>query len=154
MFKKLWNLYKKYREAIDYLFWGGVAFVLSMVLFWVFTTSLLPFNWGSVVANTVDWIICVLFTFFTNKFFVFRSRSVSPKAFGKEFVSFVAARLFTLILEDIIIWVGCDLMGYDGAIGTMVVKFIGQFVVIVTNYFLSKFWIFKNKNSKNDSENQ
>lgn len=150
--KKLWSIYKKYQEAIDYLFWGGVAFVLSIVLFWVFTTDLLSFKWGEVFANSVDWVICVLFAFFTNKFFVFRSKSASLKAFGKEFVEFVAARVFTLILEDVIIWVGCSLMGYDGAIGKLVVKLIGQFVVIVTNYFLSKFWIFKDDKKKKDVE--
>ena len=34
-------------------------------------------------------------------------------------------------------------MGYDQGIGQMVVKLIGQFVVIVTNYVLSKLFIFK-----------
>lgn len=143
MFKKIWDLYKKYQEAIDYLFWGGIAFVLSMVLFWVFTTEMLPLRWDEVFANSVDWVICVLFTFFTNKYFVFRSKSSSLKAYGKEFVEFVMARVFTLILEDVVIWIGCSLLGYDGDIGKLVVKLIGQFVVIVSNYFLSKFWIFK-----------
>lgn len=140
--KLIQKIYKTYKEAIDYLFWGGIAFVLSMVLFWVFA-SLMGMN--EVVANTIDWVICVIFTFFTNKLFVFRSKSGSFKAFCKEFAEFVAARLFTLVLENIIIWIGCDLMGYDKGLGQLVVKLIGQFVVIVTNYFLSKFWIFKNK---------
>lgn len=144
------KIYNKYKEAIDYLFWGGIAFVLSMVLFWVFA-SLMGMN--EIIANTIDWIICVIFTFFTNKFFVFRSKSGSLKAFGKEFAEFVAARLFTLILEDVIIWIGCSLMGYDKGLGQLIVKFAGQFVVIVANYFLSKFWIFKNKEkSSKDGE--
>ena len=53
------------------------------------------------------------------------------------------ARVFTLVLEDVVIWIGCSLLGYDGDVGKLVVKLIGQFVVIVSNYFLSKFWIFK-----------
>ena len=51
--------------------------------------------------------------------------------------------IFTLVLEDVVIWIGCSLLGYDGDVGKLVVKLIGQFVVIVSNYFLSKFWIFK-----------
>ncbi|MCR4989896.1 MAG: GtrA family protein [Lachnospiraceae bacterium] len=140
--KKIIELYKKYREGIDYLFWGGVAFVLSMFLFWLFAAK---FGWNEVVANTVNWVICVIFTFFTNKFFVFRSKTEEAKAFFREFLSFTAARLFTLILEDIIIWIGCSLMGYNEGIPQMIVKFVGQFVVIVTNYILSKLWIFKKK---------
>lgn len=143
--KKIWDLYKKYQEAIDYLFWGGIAFVLSMVLFWIFASLL---GWNEVTANNVDWVICVLFTFVTNKLFVFRSKSENAKALGKEFVEFVLARVFTLVLEDIIIFIGCNLMGYDNGIGQIVVKLIAQFVVIVSNYFLSKLWIFKKKDVK------
>lgn len=143
--KKIWDIYKKYQEAIDYLFWGGIAFVLSMVLFWVFASLL---GWNEVTANNVDWVICVLFTFVTNKLFVFRSKSENAKALGKEFVEFVLARVFTLVLEDIIIYIGCNFMGYDNGIGQIVVKLIAQFVVIVSNYFLSKLWIFKKKDVK------
>lgn len=143
--KKIWDIYKKYQEAIDYLFWGGIAFVLSMVLFWVFASLL---GWNEVTANNVDWVICVLFTFVTNKLFVFRSKSENAKALGKEFIEFVLARVFTLVLEDIIIYIGCNLMGYDNGIGQIVVKLIAQFVVIVSNYFLSKLWIFKKKDVK------
>ena len=138
--KELWAFYKKHREGIDYLFWGGVAFLLSMFLFWLFAGK---WDWPEVFANTVNWIICVIFTFITNKLLVFRSKAGSLKGLAREFVSFVAARLFTLILEDIIIWIGCNKMGYDSGIGQMAVKLIGQFVVIVTNYVLSKLWIFK-----------
>ena len=140
--KKLLELYRKNREVIDYLFWGGVAFFLSLFLFWLFTDS---FGWNEVFANNVDWVICVLFTFVTNKLFVFRSRVYDPRGFLKEFVSFVAARLFTLILEDVIIWAGCTMMGYNEGLGRMIVKFIAQFVVIVTNYILSKLIVFRKK---------
>ena len=145
------KLYFKYREAIDYLFWGGVAFVLSMVLFWLFATKM---GWDEVTANNVDWVICVLFTFVTNKLIVFRSKSDSLKAFGKEFAEFVLARVFTLVLEDVIIWIGCDKMGYNSAIGQLAVKLIAQFVVIVTNYFLSKLWIFKKSDREQKEEKE
>jgi len=42
-------------------------------------------------------------------------------------------------------------LGYDKGLGAMVVKFIGQAVVIITNYILSKLWIFK-KDKKNEQE--
>ena len=140
--KKIWDIYKKHREVISYLFWGGVAFVLSMVLFWVFNSKL---GMGEVTANTVDWIIVMVFAFFTNKLFVFRSKAGSAAAFGKEFLSFVLARLFTLFLEDAIIWLGCDKLGFNSELGALVVKLIGQFVVIVTNYILSKLIVFRHK---------
>lgn len=145
--RKIWELYKKHREVISYLFWGGVAFVLSMVLFWVFNSKL---GMGEVTANTIDWIIVVIFAFFTNKLFVFRSKAGSVAGLGKEFTSFIAARLFTLFLEDVIIWLGCKKMGFDSEIGSLVVKLIGQFVVIVVNYILSKLWIFRKPKDKKE----
>lgn len=140
--KKLWEIYKKHREGIDYLFWGGIAFLLSMVIFWLFTDKL---GWGEVLSNTLDWIICVIFTFFTNKLFVFRSKAGSLRGVGKEFTNFTIARLFTLVLENVIIWLLCVKCGWTSTIMAMLAKLIGQVVVIVTNYILSKLWIFRGK---------
>ncbi|MBR6390622.1 MAG: GtrA family protein [Lachnospiraceae bacterium] len=147
--KKIWELYQKHREVISYLFWGGIAFVLSVLLFWIFNSKL---GMGEVLANTIDWIILVIFTFFTNKLFVFRSKAGSPKAFGREFVSFVLARLFTLLLEDAIIWVGCNKLGFNSEIGSLIVKLIAQFVVIVSNYILSKLIVFRHKKTPEQTD--
>lgn len=149
--KKLIELYKKHREMISYLFWGGMAFLLSMVLFWLFASK---FGWGEVTSNNIDWIICVIFTFFTNKLFVFRSKTGSAKGFFKEFVEFVAARLFTLLLEDAIIWLLCSKMGWQTEVLELAAKLIGQFVVIVTNYILSKLWIFRKPKKSKEVEDQ
>ena len=134
------KLYTQYKEIVDYLFWGVVAFLLSMILYWIFVDIC---GWKDLIANIIDWIICVIFTYVTNRSFVFRSKVKTIKGIAKEFTEFVSARFFTLILEEIIIFVGGTMMGYDKGLGAMVVKFIGQAVVIITNYILSKLWIFK-----------
>lgn len=143
--KMLEKICRKYEEIIDYLFWGGVAFVLSMVLYWGFVGPCHMIDW---IANILDWVICVLFTYVTNRIFVFKSQTRGLKARMKEFTEFVSARLFTLVLEEIVILIGGTLMGYNTGLGAMVVKFIGQVIVIVSNYFLSKLWIFKEKKEK------
>ncbi len=138
--KKIWNwvreTYRKYREGIDYLFWGGVAFVLSMVLFYIFANIMLI---EEQIANVITWIICVIFTYITNRTFVFRSKSTGAKAIGKEFVNFTTGRLATLVLENIVLFVCIDLL----MMHNMLAKLIGQFLVIVSNYVLSKIWIFR-----------
>ena len=138
--KKLWNLgwemYRKYREGIDYLFWGGIAFVLSMVLFYVFANIMMI---EEQISNVITWVICVIFTYITNRTFVFRSKSSGVKAVTKEFVDFTSARLATLILENVVLFICIDLLTWHN----MVAKLIGQFLVIVSNYILSKLWIFK-----------
>lgn len=147
--KKLVNsikaIWKKHEEGFNYLFWGGVAFLLSMVLFWLFTADTMFFKWDEVTANNIDWIICVIFTFFTNKIFVFKSKTNSFKAFIIEFTEFALARLFTLLLEDLVLYLLCDKLGWNTQLLQLSAKLIGQFVVIVTNYILSKLIIFKKK---------
>ena len=144
------KLYASHKEIVDYLFWGVVAFILSMVLYWVFYSL---FKWTPVISNTVDWIIVVVFAYITNKTFVFRSHVKGIKALFGEFVSFVAARLFTLLLEDAIIFVGVTLLGYNTNLGSMAVKLIGQVVVIITNYILSKLLVFRKPKKTKEAEN-
>ena len=51
----------------------------------------------------------------------------------------MSARLLTLAVDEFILFVGINLMHID----SMVVKVAGQVIVIVSNYFLSKLFIFK-----------
>ena len=132
------KIYRKHKEAIDYLFWGGVAFLLSMVLFYLFANVM---NIYEQIANIISWVICVIFTYLTNRTFVFCSKVKGFKNIFKEFKDFVTARLLTLVMENAILFVMIDLLNFNN----MVSKLVGQFVVIVSNYFLSKLWIFKKK---------
>ena len=96
----------------------------------------------------------------TNKKFVFRSKTNTAKEFFKEFLSFFSARIFTLILSEVMVWLGCDVLGFNSSShhlpefipfsDGMIVQLITQFVVIVANYVFSKLWIFKKNDKKND----
>lgn len=136
--EKIKQLWKKYEEAVNYLFWGGIAFFLSMALFYFFANIL---DLYEQIANSLSWVLCVVFTYFTNRFFVFKSKSKGLAGMGMEFVSFILARVATLVIENAILFVLIDLMG----VNNMLAKLFGQFVVIVTNYILSKLWIFAKK---------
>lgn len=151
---KIWALYKKHREGIDYLFWGGVAFVLYMFLYWIFVDRL---KWNESFSTFIDNVIVIIFAFFTNKWFVFRSKSGSVKGFFREFISFGLARVFTMVLSVVLTWVGCDLMGYNAESyhipfinDAMIVQFIIQVIVIVSNYVLSKLIVFRKPKEKKE----
>lgn len=148
------KLYLKHKEIIDYLFWGGVAFFLYMGIYWVFTSLM---GMREVLATFFDNVIVIIFTFITNKLFVFHSKAVSFKDLVREFVSFVGARVFTFLINELIVWVGCDILGYntqsyhlsfvnDG----MIVQLIAQAIVIITNYVLSKLIVFRKKNQSEE----
>lgn len=139
--EKLMKIYRKNEEAVSYLFWGGVAFVLGTGLFYVFANVMGLYEQ---IANILSWVICVIFVYFTNRTFVFKSKVKGLKNRLKEFKDFVTARVLTLVMENVILFVMIDLL----SINNMISKLVGQFVVIVSNYFLSKLWIFKNKEKK------
>ncbi len=133
-----WDLYKKYEEGINYLIFGFLAFVLNYALFFLFE-SILHLNY--LIATVLSWVITVIFAYWTNRTFVFKSKNVSQGSLFKEFVSFIGARIATEFLEIGFMYLAVDILGMNSNIA----KLIGQVLVIVSNYFLSKLWIFKKK---------
>ncbi|MBQ1478049.1 MAG: GtrA family protein [Erysipelotrichaceae bacterium] len=130
------ELLKKYREQISYLFFGGCTFLVSMVTFYLFSKVM---GMSETVANIPSNVIAILFAYITNKLFVFQKKNDDKQGLLKEFISFLGGRAVTFLLEELIIFVGVDLLHIDG----MIVKLIAQVVVILGNYFISKFFVFK-----------
>ncbi|MCH5249258.1 MAG: GtrA family protein [Lachnospiraceae bacterium] len=138
LFKLIWGIYKKYEEGINYLIFGFLAFVLNYFLFYVFNDLI---HTGYLAATAISWVLTVIFAYWTNHAFVFKSKNSGLSSLSKEFVSFVGARIATLLLEMFIMFLMVDLAGFNEYIA----KLIAQVVVIVTNYILSKIWIFTDK---------
>lgn len=138
LFQYGWDMYKKHEEGINYLIFGFLAFVLNYVLFFFFE-SLLHMNY--MLATVFSWVLTVVFAYWTNRTFVFKSKSEGTSSLLKEFTSFIGARIATELLELLLMYLMVDLAG----INSYIAKLIGQTIVILTNYFLSKLWIFKEK---------
>ncbi len=151
-------LYTKYREMISYLFWGVMTTAVSWITYTLFIQLLQGVEWETVIAgrtfslsiltaNGLSWICAVAFAFVTNKLWVFQSKSWDRSIVWPEAVKFVASRLATGILEivavPLLVGVGLDqtILGIEG----MAAKVIVSVVVIILNYILSKFFIFRDK---------
>ena len=93
------------------------------------------------INNTIDWIICVAFQFFTNRTWVFDAEVDNQKDLWKQAGSFTLGRLFTLVVENGILHIFVTIMGFP----KMPIKFVATFVVIVLNYVISKLIVFKKK---------
>jgi putative flippase GtrA len=130
--------YTKHKAGLMYLFFGGLTFFLSLFLFWFMDTVL---HINEVINNSIDWVICVAFQFFTNRTWVFDGKVDTKKDFVKQAASFTAGRLFTLVVEDVLIFIFITLMGLP----KMPVKLGATFVVIALNYVISKLIVFKKK---------
>ena len=132
------DLYKKYKEIVNYLIFGVLTTIISLAVYYLLAFTVIdPKNALLLqVANVISWVAGVLFAYVTNRKYVFDSKNEDKL---KEFSSFVGARLVTLIMDMIIMYVGVTLMrGND-----KIIKLISQVVVIVSNYLFSKIFVFR-----------
>ena len=137
------NLWKKYKQIIAYLFWGVLTTVIDIVVALVLYRLLpnMDVFWNTLIA----WIASVLFAFFTNRKWVFESKANTAKEYISEMISFFLGRLASLILEEIILIVGVNIVSENNF---DLLKIFGQIIVIIFNYFWSKFVVFVNHKSK------
>lgn len=142
---KLKKLFSKYRELISYLIFGGLTTVISWVTYALFVG---PVGMRPVAGNILSWVCAVTFAFVTNKLWVFNSKSWAWPGWVKEAAAFLAGRLFSGAVElgglPLLMWLGLDqaLFGIEGFAAKVTVSI----VVIILNYILSKFLIFRKKN--------
>ncbi len=149
---KIKELLKKYRELILYVVFGVLTTLVNFSVFWIFTKVL-----GGelyLLNNAIAWVAGVVFAFVTNKLFVFESGSRQAKVVLKELSEFTAARLFSFGVEEGGMWLFISVLGLGEKslrvlgitiTGQIIVKLILAVVVVILNYFFSKFIIFKNK---------
>ena len=138
---KIIELYKKYQEIIKYLIIGVLTTIINYVAFAIFVKIL---NIDMHISNIVAWIVSVIFAYFTNKLFVFESKSFKIQVIGKEIFTFGVARIFSLLLEEAILYIFVNLLNMN----QMIIKLVANIIVIIVNYILSKYIIFR-KSKKN-----
>lgn len=90
-------------------------------------------------ANTASILAAIVFAYVVNKLFVFEHRTASVPALLKEAGSFIGMRLGTMVVEVL----GVILLGSIWGMNDMLAKLILQFVILVLNYLISKFIVFK-----------
>ena len=139
MYKKILELHRKHRELINYLVTGGIGTVVSIGSFAV----LLKFSNESVLSNVGSWIITIILMYVLNRYFVFLEHAKGKKEILKEMSAFVSARVVTLIFETLIVWLGIDVMKMNSDLQIVVVKTIGQILVVILNFVAAKMFVFK-----------
>ena len=131
----------KYREQFTYLFFGVVTTFVN----WGIFTLLIYLELPLVISNTVSWIAAVIVAFFTNKWWVFKSRNKGFKNVISEWFAFLGSRILTGILElglvPILAQIGLDQVMFSTT--GLDSKILVSIAVVIGNYFISKIWIFK-----------
>ena len=138
--KKCMELYKQYKEIINYLIVGVLTTVVSLGVYYACVLTFLdPENAIQLqVANIISWVAAVTFAYFTNRKFVFESKNPDML---KEASAFVGARVATLLMDMLCMFIMVTCMGLSDKIAKLVV----QVIVTVANYVFSKIFVFLKK---------
>ncbi len=151
------------KEIVSYVFFGVMTTIVNLAVFYLTKKLFAAIGWNGVFnsivpedskivelfsggseyldANLIAWVAGVIFAFVTNKLFVFESKSWKPSVAGKEFTGFVGARVFSLVVEMLGMFVMVTLLVWN----ELVAKLIVGVIVIIMNYIFSKLLIFKKK---------
>lgn len=124
------------KEVIFYGIFGILTTVVNIGLFYVLNSI---FKFEENLSNNIAILAAVLFAYFTNRKLVFNSKANTFKEKFIEFCKFMLGRLFTMILESLGFFALFNLLGIQELISKMSITII----VIILNFFISKFFAFK-----------
>lgn len=133
---------KDLKELISYVIVGGCTTLINFIIYW-FVIEMM--NQGWLVANVLSWIGAVIFAFWANKRYVFKSVNEA----GKEAYQFFVLRLGTLLVESGLLFIFIQLLSAN----EMLSKIIVSVITVVSNYGLCKFKIFAGKGGNECGQN-
>lgn len=138
---KLKKLIKKVctREVILYIVFGIFTTCINIISFMLLSSM---FGLEENLASNIGIILAVLFAYFTNRKLVFNSTSSTFKENIIEFGKFMIGRAFTMIVESTGFWLLFTVFSityFDGLLSKLIITMI----VIILNFFISKFFAFK-----------
>lgn len=143
--KPLQKIYYKYEGKWLYLIFGVLTTVVSFVTSGISKSLLEATGFGkdavSTVSTVISWICAVTFAYLTNRVWVFDSHAKGTGEIAREAASFYGGRVFTLLVETGMMWIGYSKIG----INYWVSKIIANIVVLILNYVISKIFVFRGK---------
>lgn len=152
MFKRLFDfgmkMYKKYEEIFNYLIVGVATTVVYLIACFIFE----KFIWDpqipleNVLINSFGWLVGVIFAYFTNRKYVFKSDNSNMLSEAGKFVS---GRLLTWGLDVFIMWLMVNIWGINYWIAKL---FVSCVLVMVANYVISKLLVFNKKETDGEQK--
>ena len=123
------------KETALYVLFGGLTTVVNYAIYYPLTLLGVSYKYSNIIA----WVVAVVFAYFTNKLFVFESKSFAANIWIKEFIFFAAARIISLALEEGFLILTVEAFGAS----ELIMKILVSIIVVIVNYFFSKLLIFK-----------
>ena len=132
------TLIKKFmtKEVILYVVFGIFTTLVNVGTFYIFTTYI---HFNENIANIIAIILAVIFAYITNRKLVFNSTASTIKQVLFEMGKFFSARFFTMLVEFFGFMLLFDVLHIPNLISKLSITIL----VIILNFFLSKFFAFK-----------
>lgn len=125
------------KEVILYIVFGLLTTVINLGSFYIFHNL---WQWNENLSNLIAILLAVLVAYITNKDLVFHSEAKTVKEKLQEFFKFIVGRAFTMIVE----FLGGFVL-FQMPIPEMISKAFITVLVIILNFFISKFFAFNKK---------
>lgn len=138
MIEKMISLMKKYEEILVYLIVGVINTIISWAAWFLCAYTILDAQivWQNVVLSLISWAVGVVAGYFMNRSWVFKSHEPNML---KEFTQFAGGRVATGVLDPVMMVLMVNVLKIHEAFSKIVVSFF----VMVGNYLISKFFVFK-----------
>ena len=128
------------KETINYLIFGVLTTLVNLVSYRICTFIGLDYRMATIIA----WVLAVTFAYFTNKLYVFNSKSFHFKVIRNEFPSFILSRILSGIFDLTFMIMAVEIFRLDDFFAKLLVNFF----VVVLNYITSKYFVFKKTSPK------
>ncbi len=129
------------KHYVTYLIFGILTTTISIGTFWLFRT-LCP-SLDENISNMLSITIAIIFAYYTNRKYVFES-NVENKEKDKEFIKFFISREISFVLEVVLFWA----INKYTKIDELIIKTFCTGLIIILNYILSRFFVFRKNNEK------
>lgn len=133
----------KQRELVLYCIFGFCTFLVDSGSFFLLSWVLDLQNHAGLLhlCSISSTMLAIVFAYVTNRIFVFQSEAAGFTEILREILNFFAARIFTMILAEMILEIMVIHLGFTD----WLMKFLVNLLVIALNFLFSKLWIFKEK---------
>lgn len=135
---KLLALLQKYREALLYLIFGGLTTLINIIAYVLLAPGL---SLDVTFSTAVAWVISVIFAYLTNRRWVFQSKASTAKQLLLEAGAFFGGRVFSGLLDIGMMYLFAQRLGFND----LVIKVLSNIVVIILNYVISKWIVFRKR---------
>lgn len=138
MIDKIVGLCKKYEEILAYLIVGVLNTLVSWGAWFACAFTFLDADvvWQNIALSIISWVVGVVFGYFMNRIFVFKSKEPNML---REFLQFSGGRVSTWVLDAVMMVLMVNILSINESVSKIFVSVL----VMIGNYLISKLFVFK-----------